>query len=62
MPERPSTGIAFSSPIRDQISRMLNARVISNAGDFAPRFSGPAIRSGSENVERDSWLQPTKKR
>ena len=62
MPEGPSTGIAFSSPIRDQISRMLNAQVISNAGDFAPRFSGPAIRSGSENVERDSWLQLAKKR
>jgi hypothetical protein len=62
MPEGPSTGIAFSSPIRDQISRTLDARVISNAGDFAPRFSGPAIRSGSENVERDSWLQLTKRR
>ncbi len=62
MPEGPSTGIAFSSPIPDQIGRMFNARVISNAGDFAPRFSGSAIRSGSENVERDSWLQLTKKR
>jgi len=62
MPEWPSTGIAFSSPIRDQISRTLNARVISNAGDFAPRFSGLAIRPGSENDERDSWLQATKKR
>ncbi len=62
MPEGPSTGIAFSSPIRDQISRTLNAQVISNAADFAPRFSGPAIRSGSENVERDSWLQPARKR
>ena len=62
MPERPSTGIAFSSPIRDQISRTLNTQVISNAGDFAPRFSGAAIRPGSENVDRDSWLQLTKKR
>ncbi len=62
MPERPSTGIAFSSPIQDQIGRTLNAQAISNAGDFAPRFFSPAIRSGSENVERDSWLQPAKKR
>jgi len=62
MPEGPSTGIAFSSPIPDQIGRTLNAQAISNAGDFAPRFSGPVIRAGSENVERDSWLQPAKKR